>query len=525
MSNQTTISIYLKRDKHENGMSLQEYTDAIIAGTQPVLSQDAFAYQFGAVEDEMAVVESWATTNNLTVIESNKATSTIKVLGTFERFDSLFGITLKIATTEDGHEYQTHDGNVVIPSEIDDVVAMILGFDNEPIFTHNAVEFDPQIHTNDDPAIYPSKAAVTPVQVATAYNLPAGDGYGGCIGLLELTYSGYVAGYNSTDVTSSFTRIGLTAPTVVDVLVDGATRSTTSDGETMLDIYCAGGVAPRAKIAVYMTPNSGQGFYDAILSASTDTTNMPSSLGISWGTSTEGNGDYLNAAFQACVAVGVTCFVATGDAGANNLVAGYPGTNAYQIASGGTSLYLNNDNTWNNEAAWSGGGGGVSAIVALPSWQTGLTSTTITASASGTATTLPRRGVPDVSAPADPYTGYQFYVNSTLVQYGGTSAAAPWLAGMITRLTQLWGKRTSFANSLFYSNTQAFTDITLGNNRNGYTTGYTTTTGWDAATGLGSPKGAELYKLFHTGSTFPKQNYGFRPTAGPTYPRRTTVTR
>ena len=102
MSNQTTISIYLKRDKHENGMSLQEYTDAIIAGTQPVLSQDAFAYQFGAVEDEMAVVESWATTNNLTVIESNKATSTIKVLGTFERFDSLFGISEKMCLELEG---------------------------------------------------------------------------------------------------------------------------------------------------------------------------------------------------------------------------------------------------------------------------------------------------------------------------------------------------------------------------------------------------------------------------------------
>jgi len=524
MSNQTTISIYLKRDKHENGMSLQEYTDAIIAGTQPVLSQDAFAYQFGAVADEVAVVESWATTNNLTVVDSNAATATVKVLGTFEQFNALFSITLKIATTEDGHEYQTHDGVVIIPTDIDDVVEMILGFDDEPIFTHNAVEFDEQIHTNDDPAVYPSKAAVTPVQVATAYNLPAGDGYGGCIGLLELTYSGYVAGYNTTDVTNSFTRIGLTVPTIVDVLVGGATRSTTSDSETMLDIYCAGGVAPRATIAIYMAPNSGAGFRDAILAASTDTTNKPSSLGISWGSSSEST-DYLLSAFQACVAVGVTCFVATGDAGAYNLVTGYPGTNAYQIASGGTSLYLNNDNTWNNEAGWSGGGGGISAIVSLPSWQTGLTSTTVTASTTGTATALPRRGIPDVSAPADPSTGYQFYVNGTLVQYGGTSAAAPWLAGMITRLTQLWGRRPSFANSLFYSNTQAFTDIILGNNRNGYTTGYTTTVGWDAATGLGSPKGAELYKLFHTGSTFPKQNYGFRSTTGQVYPRRTTGVR
>jgi kumamolisin len=526
LSQPITISIYLKRDKHDNGMSLKEYADAIAAGTHPILSHDEFAYQFGSVQDEMDLVIEWASRNGLTVVSSSLAAATVKVSGTAEQFDSLFGITLKTAKTDDGYDYQTYDGTVVIPTDIDDVVQKILGFNTKPIFKNRAIKFTGASTGVATPRAYPTKVPVTPIEVANAYNVPAGDGYGGCVGLIELTSVSYATGYNTADVTSSFTRIGLTPPTVIDVLVNGAKRNTTSDSETMLDIYCAGGVVPKANIVVYTAPNTGQGFYDAIMATSTDTTNMPSTLGISWGADEDVNdGDYLTDAFQACVAVGITCFASAGDLGANNLVPDYPATNAYQIASGGTALYLKANGSWDNETAWTtngAGGGGISGVVALPSWQTDLTYTTITASGTGDPTPLAFRGYPDISAPADPSTGYEFYLNDTLVQYGGTSAAAPFLAGMLCRLTQLWGRRTSFANTLFYANTQAFTDITVGNNRAGFATGYTTTAGWDACTGLGSPKGDEIYKLFHTGSTYPKLNYGFRPTTGAVYPRKAT---
>ena len=532
LSQPITISIYLKRDKHDNGMSLKEYADAIAAGTHPILSHDEFVYQFGSVQDEMDLVIDWASRNGLAVVSSNAATATLKVSGTAEQFDSLFGITLKTAKTDDGYDYQTYDGTVVIPTDIDDVVQMVLGFDTKPILRNHAisVKIDPATSTSAaTPQAFPTKVPVTPVQVANAYNVPAGDGYGGCVGILEFTSKGYGIGYNNADITDSFTRIGLTPPTVVDVSVNGAMRSETSDGETMLDIYCAGGVVPRAKLVVYTAPNTGPDFYDAIMAAATDTTNMPSVIGISWGADEQD--DYLTDAFQACVAVGITCFSSAGDAGANNLVPDYSATNAYQIASGGTALYLKANGSWDNETAWGtglaggAGGGGISGVVDLPSWQAGLTYTTITADATGSPTALPFRGYPDISAPADPSTGYEFYLNGTLVQYGGTSAAAPFLAGMLCRLTQLWGRRTSFANTLFYANTQAFTDITVGNNRNGLTTGYSATAGWDACTGLGSPKGDEIYKLFHVGNTFPKKNYGFRPTTGAVCPRKTTGVR
>jgi len=523
MSSITLISIYIQRDRHTNSMSLQEYADAVIAGTQPILSHDQFVYQFGSLEDAIDLVKNWAITNDLTVVESSAGMAVVKVSGTFEKFDSLFNIKLKFSTTEDGYQYQSYDGTVIIPEEINDVVETILGFDQTPLFTPKLtplIDFNSNIHNDAEPQAYPTKAAVRPQQVATAYNLPEGDGYGGCVGIIELTSAGYVTGYNTADVNDTFNRVGYPIPTIIDVLVNGATRSTTSDGESMLDIYCASGVVPRAKLVCYTAPNSTQGFIDGVLACANDTVNRPSALGISWGAAE--SSAYLSSAFQACVAQGITCFSATGDSGANGYACLYPSTDPYQIAAGGTSLYMNADSTWNNEAAWSSGGGGISSVISLPSWQSGLTSRTINSLGTlGSPTALPRRGVPDVSAPSDPSTGYQFYLNGVLVQYGGTSASAPWLAGMVTRLTQLWGKRISFANTLFYSNPNCFTEIVLGDNRQiSSASGYTTTIGWDAATGLGSPNGKQIYQLLNTGPTFPKANYGFRPTSGPSYPRQ-----
>jgi kumamolisin len=523
------ISVYLKRDTHDNGMTLQEYTDGVIAGTQPVLDHDAFVYQFGATDDAIDLVTEWATLHELTVVEAHHGTATVKLLGIASQFNNIFGISL-ISVADIDRTYITFDGKLTIPSEIDDVVDFILGLDNSTLFFQNATEYDPSSESLDinSPNAYPTKAAVTPIQVATAYNLPSGDGYGGCVGLVALTSSGYRSGYTTSDVASSFSRIGLAAPKITTVIVDGAATTSTSDSESMLDIYCAGAVVPKANIAYYLAPNSSQGFLDCILSAANDTTNRPSALGISWG-GTEVS-DYLISGFQACVTQGITCFTAAGDNGANNyIVDSYPTTNAYQISAGGTSIYLNPNNSLSNETAWSNGGGGVSNVVSLPTWQAGLkfTSYASVGNVTGIPSNLAYRGYPDVSAPADPSTGYQFYVNGVLTQYGGTSASAPFLAGMITRLNVLTGKRIGFANAIFYANTSSFNDLTVGNNA-GVQSGYLTTAGWDAVTGLGSPKGTEIYKLYKTGPTYPRPTYGFRSAnaglTGSLFPRINTGT-
>jgi kumamolisin len=181
------ISIYLRRDLHENGMSLTEYADRVLRGSQPILGHDEFVYQFGAIKDEIILVENWAKDNGLTVIESGSGIATVKVQGTAGQFNNLFKIQLQ--TVVDGaRTYHTHTGTITIPTEIDAVVELILGLDNSVHFKNNAI-LDPDFRPSIDPNVISSP---TPVDLALAYKFPrapGGDlvqGKGACVAIIEL---------------------------------------------------------------------------------------------------------------------------------------------------------------------------------------------------------------------------------------------------------------------------------------------------------------------------------------------------
>jgi kumamolisin len=520
LNDQITISLYLARDVHENGMTLTEYANAVLEGFHPVLDHDSFVYQFGTTDENFQKVINWVSVNNLSIYECCKAQSVVKVTGSVGTFNRIFKIILKNVTDEN-RTYMISDVAPAIPVEMLGMIENVLGFDESFTAVNHAVHVDSLENKIASPLF--TNAPVTPIQMAKAYKVPAGDGNGVCIAILEFTYSGYVTGYNSADVTRSFSRIGLEAPTIVNISVNGATVSSTSDGESMLDIYCAGGIAPKAKIAYYTAPNIGvQSFIDGINAAANDTVNNPCVISISWGLF---DGTQYNSVLQTCVAKGITVFASSGDNGAQNLSLPESLYSQYLISTGGTSIFLDANDNILSEVAWDGSGGGISSSVSRPNWQDGLTTTKVTAAGSESPVSLPRRGIPDISAPADGNTGYQFYVNNSLSQYGGTSASAPLLAGIWARLAGLLGSRIPFNMSTWYSNPSLFNDITSGDNRRGYSAGYMTTAGWDPVTGLGSPKVDQIYQYFYIvqrpnkGLTFPKRNYGTRPSAGRVFPR------
>ena len=538
LDTQLMITVYLKRDKHENGMTIQEYADAVIAGTQSVLGHDEYVYQFGAIKDEVILVADWATSNGLTVDEATVDSATAKLSGTAEQFNTIFNITLQ-TVTEDSREYITHTGNITVPTDIDGVVDLILGLDNSVSFSHNAILETTTTGDLDANVI----GSPTPVDLALAYKFPrapGGDlvqGKGACVAIIELG-----GGWTTQNLTSTFGRIGQPNPTIVDVGVDGGVNDggadANSSGEVMLDIYCVGAVVPAAKIAMYFAPNTLQGFIDTVTSATNDTTNNPSVISVSWGT-TDVNWDSTSrnafeVALAAAVVKGITVFIAAGDYGVRAVSGGatytvqYPGTSPYCVCAGGTVISINNDYSIASEVPWGtsggsyAGGGGVSGIFSVPTWQTGFNSKTYPGA---TVTALTGRGIPDVSAMA---TGYTFYYGSGNFTgtFVGTSATAPLLAGMMARLNQMSGKRIGFVNADWYAvRTTAFNDQTSGDNHGGNTVGYMADTGWDAATGLGTPIGTELYKLYKIGTTYPKQNNGFRPATGTSYPRSATGAR
>jgi kumamolisin len=103
---------------------------------------------------------------------------------------------------------------------------------------------------------------------------------------------------------------------------------------------------------------------------------------------------------------------------------------------------------------------------------------------------LTMRGVPDVSADADPETGYDVRIDGTDTVIGGTSAVAPLWAGLIARINAAKRSSVGFINPLLYAAPSALKDITSGNNGN-----FAAGSRWDACTGLGSPDGAKIATL------------------------------
>ena len=103
------------------------------------------------------------------------------------------------------------------------------------------------------------------------------------------------------------------------------------------------------------------------------------------------------------------------------------------------------------------------------------------------------RGVPDVAGNGDPVTGYQIYSGGQAQVVGGTSAVAPLWSALIARLARATGTRFGLIQTLLYAGVSpgkdvpGFHDITSGNNG-----AYEAGPGWDACTGLGSPRGETL---------------------------------
>jgi subtilase family serine protease len=171
---------------------------------------------------------------------------------------------------------------------------------------------------------------------------------------------------------------------------------------------------------------------------------------------------------------GVAITVSSGDSGYG---VEFPAASQYVTAVGGTSLTKSGGAF--SERAWSGAGSGCSAYVAKPTWQTD----------SG----CPRRTVADVAAVADPNTGvavydsYKFQGAKGWMVFGGTSAAAPIIAGAYAL-----GGGASPSNP--YSHSSSLHDVTSGSNGS-CSVAYLCTagTGFDGPTGLGTPNGVAAF--------------------------------
>ncbi len=462
-------------------------------GPKERLTREEFAVRHGANPASVEMVQAFAKEFGLTVERSPRACPcTVRVSGSVAAVEKAFGVSLAMQTTGAG-TYRVRDGAIYLPEELQGHVLAVLGLDNRP-----------QARPHFRVAVpHASNVSYTPVEVGALYGFPAGaTASGQTIGLIELG-----GGYREADVMAYFKTLGMAAPAITAVSVDGGKNTpgdaNGADGEVMLDIEVCASIATGAKVAVYFAPNTDQGFIDAVTTAVHDTTNKPSVISISWGGpesswTTQATGA-LDAACQAAAAVGVTITVACGDNGSTDGATGknvdFPASSPHVLACGGTTLRgsgttISSEVVWNELASGEGAtGGGVSTLFALPAWQKDSKVPAAPSSGGG-------RGVPDVTGNADPSTGYVVRVDGQTTVIGGTSAVAPLWAGLIALANRQNGVAAGFVNPALYAGgaSKAFRDITGGNNG-----GFSARSGWDACSGQGSPVGAAVIALLSKG--------------------------
>ena len=229
----------------------------------------------------------------------------------------------------------------------------------------------------------------------------------------------------------------------------------------------------------------------------------------------------INSALEYSAARHVTFVASSGDGGAISDLGTFgsstpvkevslPASDPLVLAVGGTSLTANPvTGTYVSETALNtlpevidghseGSGGGFSHMFARPAYQDGVPGIGA------------MRGVPDVAGDGSSSTGMAFVFAApggayALLSEGGTSAAAPFWAGLIALADQEAGHPLGFVNPAIYRIARgplyhkAFHDVTTGNNTvvvNGVTiTGYQAGPGWDPVTGWGTPDAQVLVPL------------------------------
>lgn len=434
-----------------------------------------FMDRYAPSEADVDAVKSWLTSKGFTVTFTARNRLLLKYVGTVRQWNTAFGAALHtIRRTETTWRAPAYAPVVPVdvPQPLIGKVKRLLMPDPEAESGTLSPDRAPILTTP------PSGVAdkLSPAQIAKAYGISTlyNQGFKGA-GMTVAVVGATL--FRFSDAQSMWQTFGITRkdPVVIQTMEPIITR----DLETSLDIQLAGAIAPEAEIVYYGGPNNSDStllftFNEAVADARAQvisdsfahaeaSTPYPVSRG------------YNEAALMAA-ALGITVVSASGDSNQVDV----PSNSPYVTAVGGTNVELTADNSWRAEQSWGLSGCGLSRVFKLPPWQTGEY-----AKASG------KRAVADVSAVVGPY-WVKYLGNWTYAD--GTSASTPVFAGVVALVNQVrkaQGKPpVGWLNPLIYKHAAtraAFRDIT----QIGYG-GCDTTSGFDLATGIGSPKAAEL---------------------------------
>jgi subtilase family serine protease len=339
------------------------------------------------------------------------------------------------------------------------------------------------------PAALPSGKSPANARHAYAFDQLANQGAGQTIAIVDAYDDPNIqADLNTFDTTYGLPACNSSNGCFRKIYATGRKPLTNSGWalEISLDVEWAHAIAPQAKIILVEASSST---ISALMRAvDVAVGNGASVVSMSFGGgefSAEASNDAAHFSYN-----GVTFTASSGDSGTG---AEYPAASPDVIAVGGTTLNTNSSGAYVSETAWSGSGGGLSAVENEPGYQS---SYPIPNDTTG------KRGIPDVAYDADPNTGFAVYDSLSYQGHsgwwvvGGTSAGAPQWAALFAIANSLRvaaGKGTlnstgtplyAVAKSAYSTN---FHDVTGGTNGS-CGSRCSARSGYDYVTGLGSPK-------------------------------------
>ncbi len=465
------------------------------------LSVSEFTKRFAVTARDYNTVITWAKANGLSVTAKTPNRRLLAVEGSVATINRAFHVKVNYyRRAADARTFYSPDREPTVVG-LSVPLLQITGMNNyvlpQSMLRRRAVAgaIEPVSATGSGPA-----GEYLPSDMRAAYygNGPL-TGAGQTIGIFS--FDGYLA----SDLQLYYSKTGMSSNVPIkNVLVGGfngactgvnsPTSSSCDDGEQVLDIVNAIGMAPGIKQILFYEGSSNTEILNQMA-----TDNVAKVLSSSWGWN-PADAASDDPIFQEFAAQGQSFLSASGDDGAFDSSTYYfPGVDPYITQVGGTQLTTAGPRgAWSAETAWPQSGGGYDSGTPIPSWQ--QLPGVINSSNMGS-TTL--RNSPDVAAEAN-FDNPTVVNGSFVTGYGGTSFATPRWAGFLALVNQQSvanGKGTvGFINPALYnlgissSYSGALHDITSGSNppAAGDGGGFSAVAGYDLVTGWGSPAGVGL---------------------------------
>jgi uncharacterized protein (TIGR03437 family) len=501
------------------------------------LTPEEYAERFGLSQNDLNKVTAWLQSRGFEVQRVARGRTWIEFNGSAQQMENAFHTQIR-QYLENGQLYYANSTDPSIPAALSDLVLGLRGLDNFRLKPRGRLGGQAPRNTTTN-----GEHQIAPDDFATIYDVTplftAGiDGTGQKLVIVGQT------DIDLSDIQAFRSRFNLPAINLQQILVPRQSDPGISQAdlpEADLDLEWSGSVARNANIIFVNSPDVLTSLQEAIDQDYAPVISM--SYGVCEGADLYDLPTYRAWALQGN-AEGITWLAAAGDDGAadcedpnaviaqDGLAVDEPGSIPEVTSMGGSEFnegngaYWSSTNTANGASALSyipemvwndtnptnglaAGGGGTSLYFPRPVWQTGPG--------------VPDdsfRHVPDLSlASSASHDGYIVYTGGSMLVYGGTSVAAPTMAGIVTLLNEYLvsvgaQKQAGLGNinptlyRMAQESTGAFHDITVGNNSVPCVVGspdcatgsmgYNAGQAYDQASGLGSP---DAYNFVHQWSS------------------------